>query len=268
MREAPPAPALPRRDRVAILTALAGLTLVCWAYLVWMAIGMTQMDMSQMDMSRLDMSMAMQVKPWTVVDFALMFAMWVIMMIGMMVPSATPMALIYAAVARKAQREGHTLPSTAFFVSGYVAIWTLFSLAATLAQWGLDRAALLSPMMVTTSPLAGGAILIAAGIYQLTPAKQACLEHCRAPAHFISTHWRNGGLGAFKMGVEHGAYCLGCCWLIMGLLFFGGVMNLLWIFGITLFVLLEKVVPAGPAAGRLAGIALIALGGAVLVYAA
>jgi predicted metal-binding membrane protein len=253
MPDALPAPSLPRRDRIAILAALAGLTLVCWIYLVWMAVAMSPMDM------------AMQMRPWTAVDFGLMLAMWVIMMIGMMVPSAAPMALIYASIARKAGREGQTLPSTAIFVSGYIAIWSLFSLAATLAQWGLESAALLSPMMVTTSPLVGGGIVVAAGVYQLSPAKQVCLEHCRSPVHFISSHWKVGASGAFRMGLEHGAFCLGCCWLLMGLLFFGGVMNLFWILGITLFVLLEKILPAGLAGGRLAGIGLIGLGAAVMI---
>jgi predicted metal-binding membrane protein len=170
------------------------------------------------------------------------------------------MTLVYAAVARKAAREGTVLAPTAVFVLGYVAMWTGFSAGATAAQWGLERAALLSPMLVTTSPTLGAALLIGAGIYQLTPFKNACLEHCRSPAYFISEHWRPGASGAFRMGLVHGAYCLGCCWILMGLLFFGGVMNLLWIAGITVFVLLEKVAPFGAWGGRVAGLAMIATG--------
>jgi predicted metal-binding membrane protein len=150
-------------------------------------------------------------------------------------------------------------------MAGYIAIWTAFSLAATLAQWGLERAALLSPMMVSTSPVLGAALLIGAGVYQMTPYKDSCLKHCREPARFISEHWRPGASGAFVMGAEHGLYCLGCCWILMGLLFFGGVMNLLWIAAITLFVLLEKVLPFGAQGGRIAGAALIALGCLVLL---
>lgn len=167
-------------------------------------------------------------------------------------------------MARKANRQGTPIAPTAVFASGYVVVWTLFSAGATVAQWALDQAALLSPMMVTTSPWVGAALLISAGIYQLTPAKDACLRHCRTPVHFISDHWRSGVAGAFRMGVQHGAYCLGCCWALMGLLFFGGVMNLLWIAAITLFVLAEKVLPVPKGATRWSGFAMIAVGAAVL----
>jgi predicted metal-binding membrane protein len=146
---------------------------------------------------------------------------------------------------------------TASFVVGYLAVWTLFSLAATGAQWALDRAALLSPMLVASSPWLGALLLAAAGLYQLTPAKDVCLRHCRAPAHFIAAHWRPGVAGALRMGAIHGAFCLGCCWALMGLLFFGGVMNLLWIAAITLFVLGEKLLPAGPRTARWTGAAMI-----------
>lgn len=207
----------------------------------------------------------MGLRSWDVANFGMMFSMWAIMMAGMMLPSASPTTLIYAAVARKASRAGMPVAPTAAFVVGYLTIWTLFSLAATLAQWILESMALLSPRMVSTSPVLGAGLLVAAGIYQLTPFKDACLEHCRSPAHFIAEHWRPGTAGAFRMGVVHGAYCLGCCWILMGLLFFGGVMNLLWIAAITLFVLLEKVLPFGAGGGRLAGIGMILSG--VLVMA-
>ena len=235
---------LPRRDRLAILSGLAIVTLLAWVYLVDMAIDMEGMMAAS--------SMA-QIKGWTTSYFIAMLLMWVIMMVGMMVPTAIPMALVYAAVARKAAKQGVTLVPTSTFVSGYIVMWGLFSLGATLAQWGLDEAALLSPMMVTTSPALGAALLVVAGLYQLTPMKDACLRHCRAPAHFISQRWKPGAWGAFRMGVEHGAYCIGCCWILMGLLFFGGVMSLVWIAGITLFVLLEKVLPLGKLGGRIAG---------------
>jgi predicted metal-binding membrane protein len=163
------------------------------------------------------------------------------------------MVLIYASVARKAACEGTTLAPTGIFVTGYVVIWSLFSLGATIAQWALDRMALLSPMMMSNSPILGGLLLLTAGIYQLTPAKDACLRHCRSPVDFVSSHWKPGGLGALRMGIEHGGFCLGCCWTLMGLLFFGGVMSLWWIGGLTLFVLLEKVMPFGAIGGRLIG---------------
>jgi predicted metal-binding membrane protein len=246
---------LPRRDRIAILTGLLGVTALAWAYLWILALRMESMDMGAM-------AGAMEIRPWSAVDFALMFAMWAVMMVGMMVPTAAPMTLVYAAVARKAKAEGQgaTVAPTVCFVAGYVTAWTFFSAVATVAQWGLDRAALLSPMMVSSSPWLGAAVLVAAGAYQMTPAKNACLEHCRAPAHFISQHWRPGAAGAFRMGLVHGAFCLGCCWALMGLLFVGGVMNLLWIAAIMLFVLGEKLLPWGNRAGRWSGVAMIAVG--------
>ncbi|MFQ5443833.1 MAG: DUF2182 domain-containing protein [Nitrospinales bacterium] len=204
---------------------------------------------------------AMQIQPWDAQYFLMMFLMWAVMMVGMMLPSVTPTVLIYAAVARKSAKEGHPAAPTGAFISGYIAMWILFSLFAALAQWGLDEAALLSPMMVSKSAGLGAGLLIAAGIYQWLPIKDQCLHQCRSPVEFISTHWRNGVMGAFRMGVSHGAFCLGCCWVLMALLFVGGVMNLLWIAAITLFVLLEKVLPLGDTGGRVVGLLMIVTGG-------
>lgn len=260
---------LPWQDRIAILSVLAVVTILSWWYLVDMALGMNSMmgnegmeGMKSMGSGAMSM---MQMPVWTASYFVSMLLMWVIMMVAMMVPTAVPMALVFAAISRKAAGQGKTLAPTYTFVSGYVFVWSLFSLAATLAQWGLDRAALLSPMMVSNSPGLGAGLLIAAGAFQLTPMKDACLKHCRAPAHFISQSWKPGVWGAFRMGAHHGAYCLGCCWILMGLLFFGGVMSLLWIAGITLFVLLEKVLPFGLLGGRLAGGAMALTGVVMLV---
>jgi len=253
-------PPLPRSDRFAILAGLAGVTALSWVYLAVMA-----MDMKAMAMDDMPMDGMVSVHAWTTLDFLLMFLMWAVMMVGMMVPTAVPMTLIYAAIARKAERQGTPLAPTSAFVSGYIAIWTLFSVGATVAQWGLDQAALLSPMMVSQSPTLGAGLLIAAGLYQLTPFKNACLEHCRGPADFFTQNWRKGMGGAFRLGLVHGAYCLGCCWVLMGLLFFGGVMNLLWIATITFFVLLEKALPFGDRGGKVAGVLMIAFGGAMLV---
>ena len=243
---------LPYRSRIAILSSLSGVTLLAWLYLIAMAWSMEGAPLTTADMVR--------VRPWTVLDFFLMFLMWAVMMVGMMVPTAIPMTLVYAGVARKADAQNTPLAPTATFVAGYLVMWTLFSVGATVAQWSLEQAALLSPMMVTTSPLLGAGLLIAAGIYQWTPWKNRCLRHCRAPAHFFAQHWHSGAAGAFRMGLEHGAFCLGCCWVLMGLLFLGGVMNLLWIAVITLFVLLEKVIPFGDQGGRIGGAAMILLG--------
>jgi predicted metal-binding membrane protein len=147
------------------------------------------------------------------------------------------------------------------FVAGYLTVWALFSVAATGVQNGLDRLALLSPSMVSASPYLGGALLIVAGLYELTALKDACLAHCRAPAHFISQHWRGGATGAFRMGLGLGSYCLGCCWVLMGLLFVGGVMNLLWIAALAVFILLEKTLPFAKTGGRVIGAAMIVAGG-------
>ena len=244
---------LPRLDRLGVLATLVGGTTLAWIYLFRLADEMTG---SSVPMA------AIQIRPWGSADFVLIFLMWAIMMVGMMVPSAAPTVMIYAAVAGKAARDQTVVPPTFAFMSGYVVLWTLFCVAATAAQWGLDQAALLSPMMVTTSPAIGSGLLVAAGLYQLTPIKRACLNHCRSPVHFISEHWRTGIIGAFRMGVEHGAFCVGCCWVLMALLFVGGVMNLLWIAAIATFVFAEKVIPLPDSAmpARLTGGAMILVG--------
>ena len=238
---------LPKRDFFAIVGSLVGITLLAWAYLFSIA-----GDMSGMA--------AMQLPTWTAQYFLMMFLMWAIMMIGMMLPSVTPTVLIYSAVARKSSTQGTPVASTGQFVSGYVAMWVGFSSLATLAQWGLEKAALLSPMMVSKSASLGALLLIVAGVYQWLPLKDKCLQKCRSPVDFISTHWQTGRLGALKMGLSHGGYCLGCCWALMGLLFVGGVMNLLWIAAITLFVLLEKILPLGDKGGRVMGVLMIVTG--------
>ncbi len=202
----------------------------------------------------------MVVRPWDISYALMMFLMWSIMMIGMMLPSVTPAVLIYQGIARKAARDGQTITPTWVFTLGYLLTWVLFSLLATVAQWGLDSAALLSPMMVTTSATLGAALLIAAGVYQWLPIKNACLRHCRSPIEFISSHWQTGSKGALKMGAQHGLYCLGCCWVLMSLLFLGGVMNLVWIAVITLFVLIEKLLPYGDIGGKIAGLAMVIIG--------
>ena len=189
------------------------------------------------------------------------------MMVAMMVPGTAPMILLFAAIRRKQRESDHPLASVSAIVAGYVAVWSVFSLAATLLQWGLEQAALLSPMMVGTGPILGGALLVVAGLYQWSPLKQACLRHCRSPIHFIVHRRRAGSGGAFVMSLEHGAFCVGCCWFLMGLLFVGGVMNLLWVAAIAVFVLLEKVLPFGARAGRVTGGLLVLAGLFVLTQA-
>ncbi len=248
---------LPQRDRIAILSSLIGVIVLAWAYVIYLRVQMPAMDMA--DSGRMH--------PWTSIDFMFMFAMWAIMMVGMMLPSVIPMTLLYAGMARKAERQGTPMAPISAFVSGYIAMWCLFSVGATVVQWGLREASMLSPMMVANSHVLAVALLIVAGVYQLTPWKTVCLEHCRSPARFIAEHWRAGVSGAFRLGFHHGAFCLGCCWALMGLLFVGGVMNLLWIAGITIFVFVEKVLPVNSwniRSGWIAGIGLILSGVGVL----
>jgi predicted metal-binding membrane protein len=184
--------------------------------------------------------------------------MWVVMMVGMMAPAAVPMLLLFAGV--NAGRRGNVLA----FGFGYFAVWTGFSALATFAQWALHQAAMLSPPMKTASPRLAGVILLGAGAYQLTPWKARCLTHCRSPLGFVMTNWHAGKLGAVRMGVSHGKYCLGCCWALMCVLFAVGVMNLVWVAVLTVFVLIEKIGPAGATVARLAGAA-IAIGGILLI---
>ena len=245
------------KDKFAILAALTVICALAWAYLLNMFWGMRQMDMGA------GMAIMPRMVSWQAIDLALVFAMWAIMMIAMMLPSATPMILLFAALSRKTG-QSRTSIHVAAFVSAYVAIWAAFSLVATLMQWGLLEARLVSPMMDEASPLLGGGLLLAAGLYQFTPQKDACLSRCRSPLVFITAHWRTGARGAFVMGAQHGLYCLGCCWLLMLLLFVLGVMNLIWVAALAIFVLLEKILPSATWFKRLGGVAFIVWGIALL----
>jgi predicted metal-binding membrane protein len=191
------------------------------------------------------------------------------MMVGMMIPSASPMILIYARVGRQAARQGKPLAATGFFAGGYLLAWTSFSLVATIGQWLLERAALLTPMMSAASGVVGALVLIAAGIFQWTPSKDNCLKHCQAPLSFIQQHggFRRDRLSSLALGLRHGTFCIGCCWALMALLFVGGVMNIVWIAGLTIFVLLEKVIPLGRVVPRAAGGGLILWGAWSLIAA-
>ena len=237
---------LRRRDQYIIVSSLAVLVMLAWIYLV-------KLDMNMPDMS----GMAMGMRDWSSTDFIMMLLMWVIMMIGMMVPSAMRTVMIYSRIASKAQTSGRSVAPTYIFVSGYVFIWSFFSVIATILQWLLERLALVSPMMVSTSTYLGAILLICAGVYQLTPLKDVCLKHCQSPIQFITNNFKKGGFGAFQLGLKHGAYCLGCCWALMGLLFIGGVMNLFWILVISLFVLSEKLLPAQIRTTRITGILMV-----------
>lgn len=256
-----------RRDRALVMGGLALVTVLAWAYLLGLAATMDDMSGTAMGATSVATSMSPQLRAWTGRDFVFMFLMWAVMMVAMMVPSASPMILLHAKVNRQQGDAGGAGLGTVAFTLGYLLAWTGFSAVATLLQWVLERLALLSPMMASTSVLLGAVVLLAAGIYQLTPIKAACLEHCRSPLHFVMHHWRRGTRGALVMGLDHGIYCIGCCWFLMALLFVGGVMNLLWIAGLTVLVLLEKVVPRGELVARTAGVGLLAAGVFLLVRA-
>jgi predicted metal-binding membrane protein len=257
-----------RRDRFVVVAALVVVIVVAW---VWIAIGagtgMSTVAMTQMaGLPDMDLMMARAV--WTPAYTGLIFAMWWVMMVAMMLPGAAPMLLVFARVNRAQKDRDRPYVPTGIFATGYLAAWGGFSALAAALQWGLEQLDLLSPMMTTTSYWLGGAILLAAGAWQLTPMKGVCLRHCRSPLSFFAQKWQPGWLGAFWMGLEHGTYCLGCCWFLMGLLFFGGIMNLFWIAGLAGFVLLEKTIPMGHWIGRIAGIGFAAWGMLLLASAA
>lgn len=247
-----------RRERVIVVAMVLGVASLCWAYLLAGAGTMQEMG---------GMLMPMTSWPWTLSQTAVMFVMWTAMMMAMMLPSATPMILFYTTIARKRRENGEQAASPVFFALGYVLVWTAFSAAAVALQYGLESATLLSPMMQTSSLVLAGALLAGAGIYQWLPLKQACLRHCRSPLEFVLACWREGAGGALVMGIRHGMYCVGCCWVLMLLLFVVGVMNTAWIAGLALYVMAEKLFPAGHWIGRTAGVLLVAWGGATLLAA-
>lgn len=240
-----------RHDRALVVSGLTLVIGLSWAYLLAGAAMMEPMG---------DMLMPMSAADWTAGYALIVFIMWAVMMAAMMLPSAAPMILLYATMARRRRERGQAGAGDAAFSVGYIVVWATFSVVATLLQFALERLALMTPMMQTSSVALAGAVLVAAGVYQWTPLKQACLRLCRSPLDFMLTQWRDGSKGAFVMGLRHGAFCLGCCWLLMLLLFVGGVMNLLWIAGIALFVLVEKMAPAGHWLGRGAGLLLVVWG--------
>lgn len=254
---------VPARDRVLIRCCVLAIAALAWAYLFYLDHQMLQTIEHAAMPANMDMDMDMPGMPmerlWTATDVFFTFLMWVVMMVGMMSGSAMPVMLLFAG-AQARRSKGTARLMVLIFSLGYAVVWTGFSGLATIAQWALHNAAMLSPAMAASSPWLGGAILCAAGVYQLSPFKQACLMHCRSPLGFFMSRWRDGKLGALQMGMQHGAYCLGCCWALMGVLFVVGVMNLAWVAGLALLVLLEKTGPAGLVVARVAGVAMIAAG--------
>jgi predicted metal-binding membrane protein len=242
-----------RHDRLIVAIGIATVVAFSWGYLIAGA----GIDMSMADMP-------MDPEPWSPAQALLMFAMWWVMMVAMMVPTAAPTILLFATIKRRqATADSPVIPSW-LFLAGYLVIWAGFSLVAVSAQWALEQSGLLSGMMASTSNLLAGIILLAAGLYQLTPIKRACLRYCQNPLLFLSQYWQPGALGALRMGFRHGSYCVGCCWFLMGLLFVGGVMNLVWIAAVAIYVGLEKMVARSRWLSSAVGAGLIVAGGIVL----
>jgi predicted metal-binding membrane protein len=229
-------------DRLTLIVLLVLVTLVCWSWIVVMA--------RDMYGPMTGASAWMMTTHWDAPHLLLLWAMWAVMMTGMMLPSAAPMILL----------AGTTSGAAYLLALGYVVVWALFSIGATALQWVLGTVLVLNPMMEVASPVAGAILLIGAGMYQWTPLKQACLTTCQSPLAFLTQRWRSGSWGAFRMGVEHGAHCVGCCWALMLLLFVGGVMNLMVIAALTAFVAFEKLAPVGVVGARLSGVLLIGAG--------
>jgi predicted metal-binding membrane protein len=273
-----------KRDRAITLAGLAALSALAWVYIVTgAALGMNAWEMTTLalfphqqardvmpGMPGMDMGATAPVwMAWGFATWVLIVAMWWIMMIAMMTPSAAPTILLYARVHRHALARGQVqdkLAPTGAFAAGYLSVWLGFAAAAATVHWALERAGLVSAMMMgSQSRWLSGAVLITAGLYQLSPLKNICLVHCRAPTSFLSRHWRPHALGALRLGAMHGAYCVGCCWMLMALLFVGGVMNLTWIAALAILVLIEKALPLGQWVGRGFGVALIGWGVATLV---
>lgn len=290
MSKTPALERLLRRDRVVTVIGLTLLCVLAWAYIAsgagagmsaWRmttlslfphavtAPPMSDADMSDMDMPGMaSVAVAPATTPgWSISTFLLVVAMWWVMMIAMMTPSAAPIVLLYARVHRHAAMQQHTerqLAPAGPFVAGYLLVWLAFSAAATSLQWALAKAGLVSEMMASQSRWLSGGLLIAAGLYELSPLKGLCLDHCRSPTAFLTENWRPGAAGAARLGALHGAYCLGCCWALMALLFVGGVMNLLWIAALSVLVLIEKLAPGGIWVGRGLGVALVVWGAVTL----
>jgi predicted metal-binding membrane protein len=247
-----------KKDRFVVLMALSILCVLSWLYIIYLY---NQMYPMNMDAFLFAMPMT---SSWSWTDFVLLFLMWFVMMIAMMMPSVAPLVLIFTSINRKRQQQKNPFVSSGYLISGYFLVWAAFSLFATILQWLLQRASLLNPEMITTSRILGGIIFILAGLFQFTPLKNTCLNTCRSPMGFIHQYWKDGKSGAWRMGIQNGIFCLGCCWILMLLLFVSGIMNIVWIAIISLFVLIEKVSSA-KVISFIAGIGLIAYGILVLL---
>ena len=250
------------RDRLIVSLGLVTLIALSWYYLVAMSSAMQSMA-RQSSMAAMGMP---EMGSWGIRQAFALFIMWAVMMVGMMLPSAAPMILLVLGVYRRRGDRGARVHA-AVFVAGYLLAWSTFSAGAAALQALLHRAALLTPNMAVGSAIFGAALLLVAGVYQWLPLKNSCLTLCRSPLDFLTRHWREGSIGALRMGLHHGLFCVGCCWALMALLFLAGVMNLLWVAAIAVFVLAEKLAPQSLRLSRIAGAALLIWGAYVLISA-
>ena len=248
-----------RRDRIVVGLGLVLITALGWAWMVHLAAGMDAHAHHAMGAMGAPAAVG-----WDGGALVLAVLMWTVMMVAMMLPSAGPMILTFARVHHQRRVAGGAAVATAVFVAGYLAVWGAFSVLAALAQMALLQAALLASPMGSVGAVAGGLLLIGVGAFQWSPLKAMCLEKCRTPLGFLLAEWREGRLGAFLMGVRHGAFCTGCCWALMLLMFVGGVMNLAWMAALAVYMLAEKVLPHGQRLGKVVG-AVLAVAGAWMV---
>ncbi len=244
-----------QRDRLVVLLGLGGISVIAWVYTI-----MLSSDPGH----GAHANIFAEPRAWTGTDLAMTFGMWTVMMLAMMLPTTAPMVLSLAKISRdKSAARSPVAPATGFLV-GYAIVMMAFSLVAAVAQWGFHQATWTSMAGESTNRVFASAVLLAAGGYQFTRLKDACLHRCRSPLWFLMTQWRPGSVGGMKMGIAHGRFCIGCCWALMALMFVGGSMNLLWTAGLALFMLTEKALPAGRAVGRIAGAGLVVWGAILL----
>ena len=257
---------LARKDRLIVIGAVAIAILIAGIYTA-MGVGM---NMSAVEMTlmaepfgdRMNMNAGIY---WTPTYGLLVGLMWWIMMIAMMTPSAAPTVLLYAALKRFGNDQ-HRVPTlSGLFLAGYLLIWALFAVIAAFIQWVLGSTGLVSGTMQINSSFLTGVVLVGAGLYQFSSLKNACLKHCRSPAVFLSEHNRPGLIGALRMGAHHGVFCLGCCWALMALLFVGGIMNLYWIAGLAIYVIVEKFTSNGQLFSKITGTLLVLAGAGCLL---
>ncbi|NAO97189.1 DUF2182 domain-containing protein [Halomonas sp. MG34] len=246
------------RERLLTWLALITLSILAWGYLIMHGMH-AQMPMDGGMASASDNGMSLLVT---------VTLMWSVMMVAMMLPSASPMLLTFLRIHQQREREAGASAATWVFIAGYLAVWLAFAVAAAIMQWALQQSALLSSSMGHVTPLLGGALLVTAGAFQFSDLKQACLNKCRSPLSFLMTEWREGNGGALIMGLRHGAYCTGCCWALMLLMFVGGVMSLVWMAGLALYFLAEKLLPQAERISQISGFLLAGVGVIILLSAA